>query len=375
MVGQDGYHLLSLVAQHRPELSTLEKLLILRQVWERHFETRKSSSSNAAPTKSGNAEGTTLESSQGGDTVVFRANNELSRAAGAIESPYETQTRHINKRDLTWTGYKVHISETCDPALPRLITQVHTTVATTQDVSRTEAVHQTLAHKDLLPGLHLVDAGYIDAQLLLESQTQYGTELFGSTCINPSWQARSGGYEQMDFVVDWEHERATCPQGKVSRWWNSYLDKDGQTLRVKVGFSPHDCTPCSQRAKCVRSSAGRARGLMMPPCQQCEALQQLRTQIDTPQGRRQYRRRAGMEGTLSQAVRRCDVRHAHYRGLAKTHLQHVATAVALNVIRTVNHLQQKPLASTRHSRFANLNSPTVSERLKERISKTKYRRF
>jgi transposase len=118
IVGQDGFLLLSLVEQQKPELNTLEKMVILRQVWERHFDTGKDSSSN---------EGSPHER---GSAVVFRANADLSRAAGAIESPYDAQARHSNKRDLTWTGYKVHLSETCDPTLPRLITHVHTTVAT-----------------------------------------------------------------------------------------------------------------------------------------------------------------------------------------------------------------------------------------------------
>lgn len=80
----------------------------------------------------------------------------------------------------------------------------------------------------------------------------------------------------------------------------------------------------------------------------------MRAEIDTREGRREYKRRAGVEASLSQTIRRCDVRHARYRGLAKTHLQHVATAVALNVMRAVNHLQEKPLAKTRQSRFARL---------------------
>jgi len=43
--------------------------------------------------------------------------------------------------------------------------------------------------------------------------------------------------------------------------------------------------------------------------------------------------RAGIEGCLSQHIQLCGLRRARYVGLAKTHLQHVATAVALNVAR------------------------------------------
>ncbi len=66
--------------------------------------------------------------------------------------------------------------------------------------------------------------------------------------------------------------------------------------------------------------------------------------MSTDEGRSEYKKRAGVEGTLSQGVRRSDLRHCRYVGLAKTHLQHVATAVALNVVRVINFLNEVPLA-------------------------------
>lgn len=48
------------------------------------------------------------------------------------------------------------------------------------------------------------------------------------------------------------------------------------------------------------------------------------------------------------------LRSARYRGLEKTHLQHVATAAAINVDRIVAWLDERPRAKTRTSRFAAL---------------------
>jgi len=84
------------------------------------------------------------------------------------------------------------------------------------------------------------------------------------------------------------------------------------------------------------------------------ALQQARQRQATEDFKSQYRTRAGVEGTLSQAVHSHDLRHTRYRGLSKTHLQHLATAAALNVSRTIAWLMEKPLAQTRKSRFAAL---------------------
>lgn len=66
--------------------------------------------------------------------------------------------------------------------------------------------------------------------------------------------------------------------------------------------------------------------------------------------------RAGVEGTISQGVRAFGLRQTRYRGLAKTHLQHIATAVAMNLDRIVAWLEEIPRAATRTSRFAALAS-------------------
>ena len=53
----------------------------------------------------------------------------------------------------------------------------------------------------------------------------------------------------------------------------------------------------------------------------------------------------------AQGIRRAGLRQTRYIGLAKTHLQHVLTAIALNVIRVDAWLNDIPLAQTRISRF------------------------
>jgi Transposase DDE domain len=91
----------------------------------------------------------------------------------------------------SWYGYKVHLSETCDAGYPHLITCVQTTDATASDMNQTQVVHEELAHRHLLPQTHLVDAGYVDAGLLVESHERYGVELLGPVSRNNQWQARS----------------------------------------------------------------------------------------------------------------------------------------------------------------------------------------
>ena len=97
-------------------------------------------------------------------------------------------------------------------------------------------------------------------------------------------------------------------------------------------FRKADCDACPAQASCTRKPhQPRSCGCRRAP--EYEALKAARGQLTTEAGRRLYARRAGIEGTISQGVRAFGLRRARYRGLAKTHLQHVATAAAINLDR------------------------------------------
>jgi transposase len=70
-------------------------------------------------------------------------------------------------------------------------------------------------------------------------------------------------------------------------------------------------------------------------------------------------RRDGIEGTISQGVRICRLRRARYIGLAKTHLGHILTALAVNLLRIGAWLAEVPRAKTRRSAFATLMTPAA----------------
>jgi transposase len=83
------------------------------------------------------------------------------------------------------------LTETCDEDTPHLITDIKTTPATTSDFDMTPIVQAHLAERDLLPGEHVVDAGYVTADHLVSSQTSYGVTLLGPVAADPSWQAHA----------------------------------------------------------------------------------------------------------------------------------------------------------------------------------------
>ena len=228
-----------------------------------------------------------------------------------------------------------------------------TTVATVHEARCVEAIHRALADKGLVPGEHLVDAAYVDAELLVRSREDHGIDLVGPPRGNPTWQTKAeGGYTIGRFEVDWERERVRCPQGKLSSAWSRQIDHTG-TPYVSVMFRQADCGACPARALCTRA-AHRARHLKLQPRAEYEALKAARGRLATKEGRRCYARRAGIEGTIPQGVRAFGLRRSRYRGLAKTHLQHVASAAAVNLERLAAWFRAAPRAATRTSRFASL---------------------
>src|SRR5262249_54087820 len=125
--------------------------------------------------------------------------------------------RYHHKRDTTWTGYMVHVSETCEPTAPHLLMQVHTTTAAVHEAQCTAPIHAALDEKALAPREHFVDAAYMSAALLVASRKDHDITLRGPTRPSQGWQAHTvGAYDLYQFTVDWEQRQAHCPQGHVS---------------------------------------------------------------------------------------------------------------------------------------------------------------
>lgn len=328
-IGGDGYQLLQWLVEDKAPMGLKDKraVQILRLLWLQNYYREE-------------------------EGVHWRREGNLPPGELLIQSPYDPEVRFSRKRNLEWKGYKGHVSETCDEGLPHLITNVETTPATTPDGSMTETIQAHLADKGLLPAEHLLDAGYVDADLLVKSQAQ-GIDLVGPAAEDASWQARAGqGFASTCFNVDWENRIVVCPGGKQSQKWTPSKDAAGNAV-IHIRFNAHECQACPLRCQCTHSPTA-ARTLTLRTQPQYEALQQARLRQRTAAFKHVYDKRAGIEATVSQHVRVCDIRHARYLGRAKTHLQLVASAIAINLARCVAWFNHRPLASTRFSSFAAL---------------------
>ena len=329
-IGQDGRHLLSqLYADTAPPyLREIPAVNVMRQVWLQQYYVEN-------------------------DTITRREAKNTPPAGRLIISPYDVESRCGQKRGLKWRGYKVHLTERCEKDTPHLITNVVTTEATVHDVRVVEMIHSDLQEKELLPDDHLLDSAYISADNLVDSEKEHEVNLVGPAPQDKSWQALAGdGFDKSRFVVNWEARSVTCPNGQQSRYWKPGKGRQERPL-IRIVFHKQDCLSCRDRRRCTRSRAGPRR-LTFPLKDQYDALRTAREREQTAAFREQYALRAGVAGTISQAVFALGMRRTRYRGLAKTHLQHLATAAAINLQRALDWLAERPSSKTRVSHFARL---------------------
>lgn len=339
-VGQDVGQLLTALEEKQapPSLRALPQVTLLRQVFAQHYEGE-------------------------GQEIRWRDGPAVSNEERVV-SPYDPEARSSRKRDTVWLGYKVHLTETCDqdPHCPHLITHVETTPATLADSEVLAPIQEHLRAKHLSPAEHYVDQGYPSGSQLVR-QASLGTQIIGPVGQDPSWQEREqSGYAVSDFVLDWQAQVATCPQGQQSRRWATQVDRRQQQT-VAIRFSATTCRDCPVRALCTRGQGGRS--LTLTPPEVHAALVERRQVQRTPAFVQQYGRRAGIEGTIAQAVRTTRLRRTPYEGQGKTHLHHVAIAAGLNLKRMVVHVHAQSLGkSTRPARpkspFARLQEQEVA---------------
>jgi transposase len=292
--------------------------------------------------------------------VRWRAPGDIPPAAVFIGSPHDGDAHYARKDTTSWVGDKLHVTETCEADQPQRITHVETTSAPVVDLDAVPPIHQALRERDLLPRVHLVDSGYLDALQLLASHDDFGVALLGPSRRDYHWQAREQtGYASEHFRIDWEHQRATCPVGRTSSSWRPDTDRRGNPV-ISVKFAAKDCGPCASRPHCCRSRAKYPRRMLtIRPKAYFEALQAARQRETTPSFAAAYALHAGIEGTLARGVRRCRLRRTRYRGRPMVHLGHSLAAAGLNFLRLGEWFAGTPRRRARPSPFARLLADPV----------------
>jgi transposase len=339
-IGTDGMRLLEAVLSPRTPagLRELEQVQILRQMWVQHFH-------------------------RVGGEVRRRDPKDRPPGATRLVTPYDPEARGSKKRDILWDGYKAHLTETCEPDTPNLITNVATTDATVPDSGMAGPIHASLAARDCLPGEHWVDAGYPNAAQVVAARAEHGIALHGPMAANTTAQ-KDGPYGQDAFTIDWDRQQVTCPDGVTSTQWHHRQSQHGLPV-IRVRFNPADCRVCPHLRDCVSSPKAERREITLRHRAEHEAVHTARAEQQTDAWKDRYKIRAGVEGTISQGIQRCGLRRSRYRGLAKTSLQHQLTGAAINLARIDAHLTETPRARTRTSHFAALRPAEQADGAKQ----------
>lgn len=327
--GRDGQKILTAVwaVGAPPRLRVLAQVEILRQVWVHQY--------------CWGPEG----------RLRWREGTALPPASLRFDSPYDTDAHYCVKRNVEWSGYRVHFTESCDQDLPHLVVHAATTIAPIQDGQLTEKIHDDLAARRLAPAEHVVDAAYISPAHVDRAQRVHNIALLGPIAADNSRQTKAGSrFDKAAFIIDWDNEQAICPRGATSAFWTK-LNFSGHTY-LQARFAEADCRPCPDRALCT-SSATRPRSVAVLPRPLHEIQMRNRLDQQSEQWQRRNAIRAGIEATLSQNIRTHGLRRTRYRGLARTHVQHVLTAMACNLNRLADWHATTPSAR-RTPRFRTL---------------------
>ncbi|MGP4091375.1 transposase [Streptomyces sp. KR55] len=260
----------------------------------------------------------------------------LPPSSVAVVSPYDTSARYARRGQTTrWKGFVAHLTETCATEGPNVITDVATTAATTNDAQVLPGIHIRLRRRGLLPAEHLVDGGYTSLVHLEQAAREHQVTVSGPLPGNPTRQhRRNEGFGRDDFHIDFDRRQVTCPQGQVSRGWHGPYPTSSPTTAplIVARFTKSQCQPCSVRARCTTSRES-ARNVGFPPRELRDLQLRARAEQQTPGWKIRYAVRSGVEGTVNEFAHGHGMRRCRYREQDKAHLQHVLTAIAVNIER------------------------------------------
>lgn len=297
-VGQDIHWLLSFLGTNRESFLSLPELEVLQKLFSQHFTIH-------------------------GQAV--RLEKEAATGKEKIQSPHDPEARYSTKRGKSWTGYKMHTTETAnEKGEVNFITDMVTTNACERDNETLPQIQGNLEERELKPEQQFVDKAYITGDNLADSQ-EADIQLIGEA----SQLDNKGLFTADEFSMDYESKTATCPAGNTSYSWKEFeTGKHKGDIQISFG---EQCQDCPLKDKCTKNKRGRILRLH----RHYQLLKERREECKTESFKEAMKRRPPVEGTISEMVRSHGLRRSRYRGLAKNHLQNLMIGTAVNLKRLV----------------------------------------
>lgn len=308
--GQDIRELLGWVDANDAKLGELEAVKLLSRVFVEQFE-----------------------------LVEGSIQSRRRRPSQAVQNPHDPDAHYGNKGSKQWIGYKVHVVESVEPALPakvkaepgeHFITEILTTEASQAEVTGLpEALKRQREQHAITPQAMYADAGYVTEAALAQAQGN-AMELLGPTRPDP----HKGAYNVDAFVIDVQYQRAVCPQGNTSTQCSHIKDGYMGTEYYRFEWGSQ-CDQCPVHKQCTRAKNGRR---LLVVGLRHDLLQKRREQMKAENFSQLMHPRNGIEGTHSELVRGHGLRHTKYRGFGRVAMSHYFIAAACNVKRYLRRL-------------------------------------
>ncbi|RBM17682.1 hypothetical protein DEH69_14720 [Streptomyces sp. PT12] len=203
------------------------------------------------------------------------------------------------------------------------------TTVSSGDSRALPGIHTRLKQRHLLPTEHLVDGGYTSAVLHHAAARDHHVTLVGPLKASGPWQRKEQtGYAREYFTIDFDNRTVTCPNGEVTGNW---LEAPAMAPYLVARFNARQCDPCPDRSSCTRGRSARTVNFL--PRHPHEPQTRNRADQQDAEWKRLYASRSGVEGTMNEFVNGHRTRRCRYHGIAKTHVQHILTAIAVNIER------------------------------------------
>ena len=194
------------------------------------------------------------------------------------------------------------------------------------------------------PGTHLLDSGYVDADFLVTARPRIHIDVIGPAFGSYSRQRRERAEATTCRPLSsiGRPSRRAVPRDRPASIGGLDIDVSGDPV-MRIRFDGATCRACPTRQACT-SARGAPRQLTV------------RLQV-SPRGNPDRAATPGDAGVQSpvlpcgqewrvasrKASRRFDLRRSRYLGLARTHLQQLLTATAMNIVRVIAWLRGEPL--------------------------------
>ncbi len=289
----------------------------------------------------------------GAQEVQPKAKEQLN--SERVQNPHDPEATYASKGNgqqrKEHVGYKVQVAETVSEAVlapgeptGNFLVGIVTHAARESDeqgACKMEAEQQAMGLEK--PSVHYVDAAYISTEKLVQAAAE-GRELIGPApqCANNN----DNRFQSQDFQVRVEQRCATCPAGHPNTQCSRLVENATGRVSYRFEWDSATCAACSLRLKCIKVEH-KHRTLVVG--QNHTILQERRQEQQTRQFKERMKHRNAIEGTQSELVRAHGLRHARYRGLAKTKLQNYFIGAACNVKRWLRRVAwemlQGPVAS------------------------------